>query len=145
MEGSIVAIDWTLIVQAVNFLIFMVLINKFLFQPLLRLMEEREKELDGIYSEAEALKVKAEQLLKEVEETLAKAKEEAKKIIDAAVREAREEKERIISQAQEEASVKVEKAKEEIWQAFESEKAKLEAEAEKLAEEIIRKILGKVA
>jgi len=145
MEGSIVAIDWTLIVQAVNFLIFMVLINKFLFQPLLRLMEEREKELDGIYSEAEALKVKAEQLLKEVEETLAKAKEEAKKIIDAAVKEAREEKERIISQAQEEASVKVEKAKEEIWQAFESEKAKLEAEAEKLAEEIIRKILGKVA
>ena len=145
MEGSIVAIDWTLIVQAVNFLIFMVLINKFLFQPLLRLMEEREKELDGIYNEAEALKVKAEQLLKEVEETLAKAKEEAKKIIDAAVKEAREEKERIISQAQEEASVKVEKAKEEIWQAFESEKAKLEAEAEKLAEEIIRKILGKVA
>ena len=145
MEGSIVAIDWTLIVQAVNFLIFMVLINKFLFQPLLRLMEEREKELNGIYSEAEALKVKAEQLLKEVEETLSKAKEEAKKIIDAAVKEAREEKERIISQAQEEASVKVEKAKEEIWQAFESEKAKLEAEAEKLAEEIIRKILGKVA
>ncbi len=145
MEGSIVAIDWTLIVQAVNFLIFMVLINKFLFQPLLRLMEEREKELNGIYSEAEALKVKAEQLLKEVEETLSKAKEEAKKIIDAAVKEAREEKERIISQAQEEASIKVEKAKEEIWQAFESEKAKLEAEAEKLAEEIIRKILGKVA
>lgn len=145
MEGSIVAIDWTLLVQAVNFLIFMVLINKFLFQPLLKLMEERERELNGIYSEAEALKVKAEQLLKEVDEILAKAKEEAKKVIDAAVKEAREERERIVSQAQEEASVKVERAKEEIWQMFETEKSKLEAEAEKLAEEIVKKILGKVA
>jgi len=145
MEGSIVAIDWTLLVQAVNFLIFMVLINKFLFQPLLKLMEEREKELNGIYSEAEALKAKAEQLLKEVDEILVKAKEEAKKVIDAAVKEAREERERIISQAQKEASAKVEKAKQEIWQTFEAEKSKLEAEAEKLAEEIVRKILGKVA
>ncbi len=145
MEGSIVAIDWTLIVQAVNFLIFMVLINKFLFQPLLGLMEEREKELGAVYSEAEALKLKAEEMLKEVEELLSRAREEAKKVIDAAVKEAREERERIIAQAQEEAAVKVEKAKEEIWQAFESEKAKLEAEAEKLAEEIVRKILGKVA
>ena len=145
MEGSIVAIDWTLLVQAVNFLIFMVLINKFLFQPLLSLMEEREKELGAIYGETEALKERAESLLKEVDEILSRAKKEAKRVIDAAVKEAREERERIVSMAQEEAAVKVERAKEEIWKAFESEKSKLEAEAEKIAEEIVKKILGKVA
>jgi F-type H+-transporting ATPase subunit b len=145
MAESIVAIDWTLIVQAVNFLIFMVLINKFLFRPLLKLMEEREGELSGIYSEAEALKKKAESILKEVDEVLEKAKEEAKKLIDSAVKEARQEREKIISMAQEEATAKIESAKKEIWESFEREKEKIEAEADKIAEEIVKKIIGRVA
>ncbi|MEO2065366.1 F-type H+-transporting ATPase subunit b [Thermovibrio guaymasensis] len=145
MEGSIVSIDWTLAVQAVNFLVFMVLINKFLFKPLLELMEEREREVGAVYSEVEALKEKANSLFSQVEELLARAKEEAKAKIDEAVREAREEREKILSEAQEEALKKVEKAKEEIWKSFEEEKAKLEKEAERIAEEIVKKILGKVA
>ncbi len=145
MTEGIVSIDWTLAVQAVNFLVFMYLINKFLFQPLLSLMEEREAELRGIYSESEALKEKANSILKEVEELLNRAKEEAKAKIDSAVKEAREERERIISEAQKLASQKVEKAKEEIWKSFEEEKGKLEREAEKIAQEIVKKILGKAA
>ncbi|WP_457680304.1 ATP synthase F0 subunit B [Thermovibrio sp.] len=145
MAGSIVSIDWTLIVQAVNFLIFMVLINKFLFKPLLELMEERERELGKTYSEIEALKEKADSLLSQLEELIARAKEEAKAKVDQAVKEAREERERIIAKAQEEAARKVEKAKEEIWSSFEQEKVKLEKEAERIAEEIVKKILGKAA
>ncbi|MEO2068772.1 MAG: ATP synthase F0 subunit B [Desulfurobacteriaceae bacterium] len=145
MAGSIVAIDWTLAVQAVNFLVFMVLINKFLFQPLLNLMEEREKELGSHHSEVEALRKKAEELLKEVDELLNGAKAKAKKIIDEAVKEAKAERDRILKAAQEEATAKVEEAKKEIWQGFESEKAKIEAEAEKIADEVVRKILGKKA
>ncbi|WP_456342997.1 ATP synthase F0 subunit B [Thermovibrio sp.] len=145
MAGSIVSIDWTLAVQTVNFLIFMVLINKFLFKPLLELMEERERELGTVYSEVEALKEKANSLLAQVEELLSRAKEEAKAKIDEAVREAREEREKIIAEAQELAARKVERAKEEIWKSFEEEKAKLEKEAEKIAEEIVKKILGKAA
>ncbi len=145
MAENIVALDGTLIVQAVNFLVFLVLINKFLFKPLLELLEEREREIGSVYSEAEALKVKAEELLKEVDEILSKAKEEAKRLIDSAVREAREEKEKIISRAQEEALAKIESAKREIWESFEREKEKLEKEAERIADEIIKKILGKAA
>ena len=145
MEGSIVAIDWTLIVQAVNFLVFMVLINKFLFQPLLNLMEEREKELGVHHSEVEALKRKAEEFLKEVEELLDEARAKAKLIIDGAVKEAKVERDRILKAAHEEASARIEEAKKEIWNTFEAEKAKLESEAEKIAEEIVRKILGKKA
>ncbi|MEO2082750.1 MAG: F0F1 ATP synthase subunit B [Desulfurobacteriaceae bacterium] len=145
MAGSIVSIDWTLAVQAVNFLIFMVLINKFLFQPLLNLMEERESEIASHYSEVEALRAKADKLLQEVEQVLQGAKEEAKKLIDTAVKEAREERERLLKEAQEEAAARVERAKEEIWKAFEAEKEKVIEEAEKIAEEIVKKILGKAA
>ncbi|RUM44422.1 MAG: ATPase [Desulfurobacterium sp.] len=145
MAGSIVGIDGTLVVQAVNFLIFMVLLNKFLFQPLLSLMEEREKELEAQYSEIEALRSKAEGLLKEVDKVLDEAKAKAKALIDEAVKEARAEREEILRRAHEEAAAKLGSAKREIWNSFEAEKAKLEAEAERMAEEIVKKILGKVA
>ena len=145
MAESLVSLDWTLVVQAVNFLVFMVLINKFLFQPLLKLMEERKKELGATYSEIEALRRKAQELLEEVEALISEAKAEAKNLIDSAVKEARAEREKIIKAAQEEAEAKVEAAKKEIWSSFEQEKAKLEKEAEKIAEEIVKKILKKVA
>jgi len=146
MKESIVSISWLwLSVQAINFLVFMFLINKFLFQPLLRLMEEREKELEVHYSEIESLKAKAQSLLEEVEKLLAEARAKAKEIIDEAVREAKKEKDRILSEAHQEAAAKIESAKQEIWSAFEVEKAKLEKEAEQIAEEIVRKILGKAA
>ncbi|WP_163328066.1 ATP synthase F0 subunit B [Desulfurobacterium thermolithotrophum] len=145
MEGSLVAIDWTLAVQAVNFLIFMVLINKFLFQPLLNLMEEREKELEVHHSEVEALRAKAEALLKEVDQVLNEAKVKAKTFVEEAVKEAKKERDKLLKEAHEKATAKIENSKKEIWGAFETERQKLESEAEKIAEEIVRKILGKKA
>jgi F-type H+-transporting ATPase subunit b len=96
MAGSIVAVDWTLGVQAVNFLIFMVLIDRFLFKPLLGLMDEREKELESHYLEIEELKKKAGALLEEVDRTLDQARARAKMLVDDAVKSARFERERIL-------------------------------------------------
>ena len=145
MAGSIVAVDWTLGVQAVNFLIFMVLIDRFLFKPLLGLMDEREKELESHYLEIEELKKKAGALLEEVDRTLDQARARAKMLVDDAVKSARTERERILEEAQKKAVARLETARREIWDAFEREKKRLEVEAEKIAEEIVRKILGRVA
>ncbi len=145
MAGSIVAVDWTLGVQAVNFLIFMVLIDRFLFKPLLGLMDEREKELESHYLEIEELKKKAGALLEEVDRTLDQARARAKMLVDDAVKSARFERERILEEAQKKAVARLETARREIWDAFEREKKRLEVEAEKIAEEIVRKILGRVA
>jgi F-type H+-transporting ATPase subunit b len=145
MAGSIVAVDWTLGVQAVNFLIFMVLIDRFLFKPLLGLMDEREKELESHYLEIEELKKKAGALLEEVDRTLDQARARAKMLVDDAVKSARFERERILEEAQKKAVARLETARREIWDAFEREKKRLEVEVEKIAEEIVRKILGRVA
>jgi len=145
MAGSIVAVDWTLGVQAVNFLIFMVLIDRFLFKPLLGLMDEREKELESHYLEIEELKKKAGALLEEVDRTLDQARARAKMLVDDAVKSARTERERILEEAQKKAVARLETARREIWDAFEREKKRLEVEVEKIAEEIVRKILGRVA
>jgi len=145
MEGSIIAIDWTLIVQAVNFLIFMVLIDKFLFKPLLSLTEKREAELNDHYRETEKIKRKAEKLLKEYEEILNEARSKSKAIIAEAVNEAKSVREELIRSAQEEAKKRIESAKAEIWGTFEKEKEKIEAEIGKIADAIVEKILGKAA
>ena len=145
MAGSIVAVDWTLGVQAVNFLIFMVLIDRFLFKPLLGLMDEREKELESHYLEIEELKKKAGAMLEEVDRTLDQARARAKMLVVDAVKSARTERERILEEAQKKAVARLETARREIWDAFEREKKRLEVEVEKIAEEIVRKILGRVA
>jgi F-type H+-transporting ATPase subunit b len=145
MEGSIVAIDWTLIVQALNFLIFMILIDKFLFKPLLSLTEEREAELNGYYRETEKIRTKANKLLEEYERILNDAKNKSKQIISSAINEAKAVKEELIKSAQEEAKSKIESAKDEIWTTFEKEKEKIESEIEKIADVIVEKILGKAA
>ena len=97
-------IDWThILFTVINLLIFYIIIRKFLFGPVNRIIKEREEEISQINSEAEskrkeaeALKVSLDSEVERIEnlkkETLAesnaKATEEYNKIIDEAKKKA---------------------------------------------------------
>ncbi|MGH9316793.1 MAG: hypothetical protein ACRD1P_06785, partial [Thermoanaerobaculia bacterium] len=40
-EGGLISLDWSLLIQAVNFLLLLVLLTKLLYRPLLAKMNER--------------------------------------------------------------------------------------------------------
>ncbi|WP_456397185.1 ATP synthase F0 subunit B [Desulfurobacterium sp.] len=145
MEGNIVSLNATIIVQMINFLIFMVIMDKVLFKPMITHLAKREEELKVLKLEAEELRKNAEKFLQEYQAIIAEAKEKAKELLNAALREAKEEREKIISQAQEEMQAKVEKAKAEIWASFEQEKEKLAERVDEIANEIVEKLLKKAA
>ncbi|WP_457569778.1 ATP synthase F0 subunit B [Desulfurobacterium sp.] len=145
MEGNIVSLNATVIVQMINFLVFMVIMDKVLFKPMITHLAKREEELNVLKIEAEELRKSAEKFLQEYQAVIAEAKEKAKELLNAALREAKEERERIISQAQEEMQAKVEKAKAEIWASFEQEKEKLAERVDEIANEIVEKLLKKAA
>lgn len=44
---------WTLIFQICNLLILTALIKKFLFKPVMAVLDKRQAEIDGMYSEAD--------------------------------------------------------------------------------------------
>ncbi|OMH41359.1 ATP synthase F0 subunit B [Desulfurobacterium indicum] len=145
MEGNIVSLNATVIVQMINFLVFMVIMDKVLFKPMITHLAKREEELNVLKLEAEELRKSAEKFLQEYQAVIAEAKEKAKELLNAALKEAKEERERIISQAQEEMQAKVEKAKAEIWASFEQEKEKLAKRVDEIANEIVEKLLKKAA
>ncbi len=140
MEGNIFSFNWTILLQMVNFIIFMFVMDKILFKPLLKVMSERDTEIQSFLAEAKALKEKAEEFLKEYERIISEAKTRAKEIISQAVAEAKAEREKELAKAQEEAKKRVEKAKQEIWATVEQEKKKIEAKVEELAQEIVEKL-----
>ncbi|WP_022846987.1 MULTISPECIES: ATP synthase F0 subunit B [unclassified Desulfurobacterium] len=145
MEGNIVSLNATVIIQMINFLVFMVIMDKVLFKPMITHLAKRDEELNVLKIEAEELRKNAEKFLQEYQAVIAEAREKAKEILNAALKEAKEEKEKIIAKAQEEMQAKVEKAKAEIWASFEQEKEKLAERVDEIASEIVEKLLKKAA
>lgn len=107
---------WEIIVTICNTLITFLIIKKFLFKPVRKMMAAREEEVQAMYSEAERSQTEAEQLRAEYTERLAKAKEEAADITKSATRRATVRSEEILKEAAKQASDMVQKAESSIEQ-----------------------------
>ena len=79
---------WEILVTMCNTLITFLIIKKFLFGPVRKMLAQREEEVKTIYSAAEQAQTDAEQKRAEYTERLSKAKEEAAEIVGSATRRA---------------------------------------------------------
>lgn len=134
-----------LISQIVNFVLLLLLLKKFAYTPVLKMLSDRSEKIEKSLAEAK----KIEEELKNTEETkiaeIKKAKTEAAEIIKKAYDTAQVNAEKAIDDTRKKTQDIVTKAKEEI----QSEKEKSVKEAEKeiadlaiqIAEKIIRKNL----
>ena len=114
-------LDWNVIFQIINIIVFFLLLKKFLFKPVTDIMEKRENLIRSQMEEAEDSRKKANELKAEYQAQLEGAKEEAAAILKEA--KARGEKEyelqlanagrdaqKLIRDAQESARLEREKA-----------------------------------
>lgn len=85
--------------QIIGFVLLWALLAKFLFRPVLGLMDARQQDIKSTYDNAEAERAKAEEFRSEYEKRLAGIEAEARARIQAAVREAESAKDQIISEA----------------------------------------------
>ncbi len=111
---------WTFIMMAFNLLIVALVLNKLVYKPVSKLLEEREQKIEGSLRDAALAKQRAEEQLKEYEARMQSARQEAQEIIARAQKLGAEMQESIVNQAREEARKTMEKAKAEI----QGEKAK---------------------
>ena len=89
--------------SVVTFVVFIVVLKKFAWSPLIEGLDKREARVLGELKQAEAARAKAQQLLAEHEAKLAKVHEEVREIVAEARRDAERTKNEILSQAQNEA------------------------------------------
>lgn len=110
-----VSIDlWTIIMQWGNLLILLLLVKKFLFKPVMSVLEARENEIKNMYDEAENARSSANELKSEYTAKLNNARDEAEEIVKSAVKTAKTSSEEIISDAQDKAMAIMERANEKI-------------------------------
>ena len=145
-----VSIDtWTMIFTWANLLILFLLLKKFLFKPVMKILDERAEEIENSYKQAEETNDKALSLKSEYEEKLLSAKNEADGIIKSAVETADRRSsdlrrsESIVNEANEKVRYIMEKSQKQIEQDKQNAVTDAKREIASMAVDAAEKIIGK--
>ena len=111
----------TLIWSIINFFVLLAILYKFLYKPILGMIDSRKEEVANNLSHADASRKEAEDMFADYKKQLAEATSEAAEIITKANKAAEEAKNALILQARDEATAISVKAQQEIGR--EKEKA----------------------
>lgn len=134
-------IDWKmLIAQIINFLVLLFLLNKFLYKPILNMLESRKQKIEKGLEDAQHSAKILQNSKEEADKITEKAYQEAGEILNTAKLEAQKEAEEIVKKAKNQA----EKINREAQIEAENYKTKAITEARKHLSEIISLSLSKV-
>lgn len=112
---SFVSINvWTAIFTLLNLLLLFFVMKKFLFKPVKKMIDDRQKEIDDQYADAEKSKAEAAELKAQYESRLAEANAESDEILKQAHRKATLREEEILRDAQEKAAQTMRRAEAQI-------------------------------
>lgn len=146
MEGfeSFIGINfWTALVTLINFLVLFFVAKHFLIGPVLKLIQDRQNEIDGLYADANAAKADAEAKQAAYQIQLDDAQATSDRIVKEAVARGQAREEEIIRQANADAAAIMDKASADI--ALEKKKALNDAKDEisQIAMAIAGKVVGR--
>ncbi len=94
---------WQILASLANLVLLFLMVKKFLYKPVKKMLEQRQNSIQSDYDEAASAKEKALAEEKEYAEKLRGAKEEADGVIKAAVNIANEREREIIAEAKQKA------------------------------------------
>ena len=128
---------WAIII----FLVLLFIIRKFAWKPIIKMLHEREQNIEGAIAQAEKVKAEMAQMQSENEALLAKAREERSLLL----KEARETKDKIVNEAKEQAKTEAGKIIADAQVAINAQKMaalrEVKNEVGKLVVEVSEKIL----
>ena len=141
---SFIGVDlWTALFTLLNTLTVIFVGTKFLFKPVMKMIQDRQQEIDDLYSGANDAKANALAMEAEYKEKLSVAAQTGERIVKEAVARGQAREEEIIRQANAEAGAIMEKAAADI--AMEKKKALNDAKDEisGMAMAIAEKVVGR--
>ncbi len=105
---------WTLLFAWLNLVILFLFLRKLLFKPVKKMIDDRQKEIDDLYADAEQKRVDAQTDKAAYEEKLRHAEEESEQILRNAQRRALLREEEILREADETARRTLKRADEQV-------------------------------
>lgn len=98
-----ISIDYTYLAQLISFLLLVWLLSKYAWNPLMKVMDDRRKNIESILTQAEKELQQAEEIKREYQAEMLKARQEAQEIISKATKVSEERAAEILVLAREEA------------------------------------------
>ncbi len=138
-----IELNYTILIQMVIFIALVLTLNKILYQPVFRLMDERKRLIDGNLEEARKLNQEAEKLLEDYERKLVEARQQAVKIVNEAKAKAQEEQKEALAQVRKEFEETFAQLRDRLEKEKEEARKKLRQTVGVLAVLISEKILGR--
>ncbi len=134
---------WSLIFTWCNLGILFLLVRKFLFKPVQKILKQREDEVGEMYEKAAAAQSNAEAMEAEYTEKLADAKNEAGRIMQTATKNAQLRGEEIVKEAEEKAAAAMTRAEARIEQERRNALAQVQGQVADMAVSIAEKVIEK--
>ena len=131
---------FTALFTLANTVALILVLKKFLWGPVMKMIADRQQEIDDLYAAAEGAKETANSMKEEYQQKLSDAQSTSERIVKEAVIRGKNREEEIVRQAQQEASAMMKKAAADI----EQEKKKAINDAKNEISDIAIAIAGKV-
>jgi F-type H+-transporting ATPase subunit b len=142
-EENIIQPNASLFLVFVLFLIFVFVLNRILFRPIGRVLDEREALTEGATNEARAATRRYQAELAGYEASIRQARGDSYRRLEQERAAALEKRKHLIDEAKQKAAEEIQRAKSEIADQAAAARASLEAESRQIAQRISRTVLGR--
>jgi len=139
----LIELNWTFFVQVINFLVLMFILNKILYKPILKVLDERDERVVGGQTKAKQLVAESEKIISSYNDKLQVAKIDALGTKNTARKEASDQANVIIEDARRKAEDIISQVQQEMAKEIERVKKELEPEVGIMAATIAQQILGR--
>ncbi len=135
------ALDYTIIIQAINFIILLWLLNRFVYKPIINILEERSRKTTGTLKSVEKLEADTSQMLQKYEDGLREAKVKAHEERNRIRVQGGEKERAILDEARKRALESIDNFKSNIENDAKEALDNLKRESHELSSEIVKSIL----
>ena len=141
--GEFLSIDFfTALFTLGNTVVLFLVLKKFLFQPVVKMIQDRQREIDDLYADADRAKREATDLQNQYQAKLSDATQTGERLVKEAMERGQQRQEEILRQANAEAEAILQKAQADIAQEKKQAISEAKNEIAGLAMEIAGKVVG---
>lgn len=134
--------DATFLIVAISFVIFVLIMNKIFYAPILKIMQERQAFIDNNYNDSKIIKKETSEKEQYYNSELDKARDEAREKIDTKARQFKDDRSLIIADYKKELQQNILQQKEDMKNSARQAKDELKSSVVDIAKDISSKIMG---
>jgi len=138
-----ISIDYSLIIVILNFVLLLIVLDKLLFKPMKKFLNDRQQEVTKEMTDARINREEADKLLKQRDEELKSSSEEIRTLTKQAKKEADKHSEKILKEAKIRERVILQESEQQIELRKSEAFKEIEADVINLVSDLTGKIIGK--